>query len=269
MTIGSPRRFISQPRQRHRQPRGASGPGGLGCRGVRSCCDVQPPGSSVGPEDRVVDQARAADAGGDGDERLAVERGPRGQGLRGARARGTRARRRASCIAARAAPRSRAGVALAAASDASAARSARCSASARSRSSPRRWTLRLDSARPSGSRTVGRDLDAHRQVEVGDEPADHERLLGVLLAEEGDVGAATMLSSLVTTVVTPWKCSAPRWAPSSVSVSAPPTGTVVAKPGRVDLARPRGEQHVGARLRGQRGVVAPRRAGRRPGRRRR
>ena len=32
-------------------------------------------------------------------------------------------------------------------------------------------------------------LDPHREVEVGDHAADHRRLLGVLLAEVGDVGA--------------------------------------------------------------------------------
>jgi hypothetical protein len=48
--------------------------------------------------------------------------------------------------------------------------------------------LRLDMARPSGSRTVGTGLDAHREVEVAHEAADDHELLGVLLAEEGHVG---------------------------------------------------------------------------------
>ena len=69
-----------------------------------------------------------------------------------------------------------------------AASSAPDSASACSRSAGESSALRLDIARPSGSRTVGSDLDRDGKVEVGDQPADHDDLLGVLLAEVGDVG---------------------------------------------------------------------------------
>ena len=48
--------------------------------------------------------------------------------------------------------------------------------------------MRLDMARPSGSRTVGHDLDAHREVQVGDHPPHDGDLLGVLRAEVGGVG---------------------------------------------------------------------------------
>ena len=57
----------------------------------------------------------------------------------------------------------------------------------------------------------GARLDAHRHVEVLYEATDHDHLLGVLLAEVGDV-RPTMFRSLVTTVVTPlkWARSAHR-----------------------------------------------------------
>ena len=51
-----------------------------------------------------------------------------------------------------------------------------------------RRTLRLDIARPSGSRTVGHIDDLDREVEVGHELAHDDALLRVLLAEVGDVG---------------------------------------------------------------------------------
>ena len=41
---------------------------------------------------------------------------------------------------------------------------------------------------------------------------------------------ATIANSLATTVVTPWKCSGPRTAPSRHSVSGPVTRTCVRKP---------------------------------------
>ena len=54
-------------------------------------------------------------------------------------------------------------------------------------------------------------LDPHRDVEVAHHAPDHRQLLGVLLAEVGDVGL-TVLKSLATTVVTPrkWLGPAPR-----------------------------------------------------------
>ena len=51
-----------------------------------------------------------------------------------------------------------------------------------------RCTLRLDIASPSGSRTVGQTSIRDRDVEVAHEPADHDGLLRVLLAEVGHVG---------------------------------------------------------------------------------
>ena len=120
---------------------------------------------------------------------VAVDAADGGEGVGRRRARGTRARRRSRRIAARAAARdARRRRARRRRRRARAASSARRSASARSRSSSRRRTLRLDSARPSGSRTVGHDLDRDRDVEVAHEPADDRDLLGVLLAEERDVG---------------------------------------------------------------------------------
>ena len=58
--------------------------------------------------------------------------------------------------------------------------------SATIRSASERYMLRLDSARPSGSRTVGTH-DVDRDVEVADHPTDQGELLGVFLAEERDV----------------------------------------------------------------------------------
>ena len=48
--------------------------------------------------------------------------------------------------------------------------------------------MRLDSARPSGSRTVGMADHLDPEVEVGDHPADDGQLLEVLLAEHRHVG---------------------------------------------------------------------------------
>ncbi|GAA3118072.1 hypothetical protein GCM10020001_042500 [Nonomuraea salmonea] len=48
--------------------------------------------------------------------------------------------------------------------------------------------MRLDRARPSGSRTVGGAEDLDGQVEVGDHAADERELLGVLLPEDREVG---------------------------------------------------------------------------------
>ena len=45
--------------------------------------------------------------------------------------------------------------------------------------------MRLDRARPSGSRTVGQPNDLDRQRQVGDQAADDRQLLEVLLAEVG------------------------------------------------------------------------------------
>ncbi len=57
-------------------------------------------------------------------------------------------------------------------------------------------------ARPSGSRTVGITTISTAKSRSRSHALDDERLLGVLLAEEGELGA-TLLKSLATTVVTP------------------------------------------------------------------
>ena len=186
MTIGSPRRFFSSSRGRVIGRREASAGGWMfGCALMGESASRL----SVGIEDGVVDETGGADAGGDGDEDLAVDRARPATGRRCGRTRGTRARRRAR--ASRPARRRAARRRRARRRPATPRRPRRASrsASARSRSAPCRWTLRLDSARPSGSRTVGQHLDAHGQVEVAHQAADDERLLRVLLAEEGHVGA--------------------------------------------------------------------------------
>ena len=70
-----------------------------------------------------------------------------------------------------------------------AASSARCRTGAAARSAGVRWTLRDESARPSGSRTVGQAMTSVGQREVERHPADDHDLLGVLLAEVGVLGA--------------------------------------------------------------------------------
>ena len=71
-----------------------------------------------------------------------------------------------------------------------AAPSARLRLAARSRCSVSRYALRELSARPSRLADGGADLDARGDVEVAHEAPDHERLLVVLLTEEGDVRLA-------------------------------------------------------------------------------
>ena len=57
-------------------------------------------------------------------------------------------------------------------------------ASAVRRSAAERYRLRLESARPSSSRTVGTPTISTREVEVAHHPPDQRELLGVLLPEE-------------------------------------------------------------------------------------
>ena len=70
-----------------------------------------------------------------------------------------------------------------------AASSARRRTGAAARSAGERWTFRDDSARPSGSRTVGQAMTCGRDREVARHLADDHHLLGVLLAEVGVLGA--------------------------------------------------------------------------------
>ena len=193
----------------------------------------RPPAARVdGPDHHVVDQPRAPDPRGDGDQH-----GPpveaRSAGVRSSASRASRysgsipaasssARAAASAAAAsarppapRPRPRSEPRLSAAARGAPLARRGRRCASSSRGR------RARARSARPRsrpGSRGRGH-------------APDHDRLLGVLLAEEGDVGPTT-LSSFATTVVTPRKCSGP--APRRVAVEhlgeRPPTSTAVAKP---------------------------------------
>ena len=142
-----------------------------------------------GLDQGVVDQSGVADPRGDGDEHAAVDGRRRAGRCRGRRARGTRARRRGRPSRPGAASRRRRGVALAARRSRPRRRAARARARprARARRAARR-TLRLDSASPSGSRTVGTISSADGHVEVGDHPPQDRDLLGVLLAEVRDVG---------------------------------------------------------------------------------
>ena len=70
-----------------------------------------------------------------------------------------------------------------------AASSARWRTGAAARSSADRWTFRDESARPSGSRTVGQAMTSVGDRQVACHPADDHHLLGVLLAEVGVLGA--------------------------------------------------------------------------------
>ena len=111
------------------------------------------------------------------------------------------------------------------------------------------------------------DLDARRQVEVAHELADHEGLLGVLLAEEGHVGP-DHVQQLGDDGRDASKCPTPRATPSSGSVSAADVDGR-GEAGRVDVVERRGEEQVGARVGGELRRRAPRRADRPRGRRRR
>ena len=75
---------------------------------------------------------------------------------------------------------------------------------------------------------AGEDLDAYPRDEARDaglsERAGVDGLYAPAVAEVYPEGFAT-------TVVTPWKCSAPRWAASSVSTSGPARRTWALKPG--------------------------------------
>jgi hypothetical protein len=90
-------------------------------------------------------------------------------------------------------------------------------------------TLRLDSASPSGSRTVG-----CAAIRTGRSRSRTIRRTTstccASFAPKNATSGCTMFSSFDTTVVTPWKCSGPRWAPSSRSVSGPETRTSVTWP---------------------------------------
>ena len=147
-----------------------------------------------------------------------------------------------------------------------AARSARDEGDGAARARRRsRRTLRLDSARPSGSRTVGITLELDREVEVAHHAAQDGDLLGVLLAEVGDVGRDHVEAA------SPRRCRRRRSGPGRARRprarrTGPRRGRVVAKPVRVDLLDGGREQHVDAELLGDRGVALPRRAGRRRGR---
>ena len=182
--------------------------------------------------ERVVDQPHRADAA------------PRQQQASVGRARSDRPKRLGSTSSRYSGSTSKVDASLRVRSGEDAARSARRRGQPARRARPAKRALALAlslveqavaarQASPSRSRTVGQHLDAHGDVEVLDEPADDERLLGVLLTEVGDVGP-TMLSSFVTTVATPLKCAAPREAPSSGSVR-PRTSTLRREAVGVDL----------------------------------
>ena len=140
-----------------------------------------------GLDQDVVDQPRAADAGGDREQdRPAVELGDRGEvvgvarlevlGLDpGGRELGAgRVDRRPAAT-----PPGRAR---------SAARSARESAAARSRSPGLQVGVARAHRQPVGLAHGRQPLDPDGDVEVADHAPDHRQLLGVLLAEVGDLG---------------------------------------------------------------------------------
>ena len=142
-------------------------------------------------EDRVVDQAGRRRRGRRppaGPARRAASTGSSVSGSTSARYSGSH---REAVIAARAALKQRLGGALAARRAVRGRRAARrtARAPARARARPER-ALRLDIARPSGSRTVGQTSTRTGRFRSRDEPADDDDLLGVLLAEVGDVGLA-------------------------------------------------------------------------------
>ncbi len=205
-------------------------------------------------------------ARGDQRERVAVDASSPAPACRGRRAPGTRARCPARVSSARpaasAARRRRARRRRPRRRDrgqraVQRGRAARSSASAA--------TLRLDSARPSGSRTVGQTSISHRDVEVARPAAGSRAPAARPSGRSRRRPGATMFSSLVTTVATPSKWPRPRCAPSSVSVT-PATDDGGREPGRVDLVDGRREQEVDAGLARPAPRRAPRRAGRRAGR---
>ena len=262
MTIGSPRRFFSNSRGRVIGRREASaGVWMFGC----ALMATQPPGCPLALRIGVVDETGAAHAGRDGDEHCAVDARHGARGRLDGRARRTRARRRARAsrpARPRAATSASRSPAL---SDASAAASASCSASARSRSAPCRWTLRLESARPSGSRTVGQTSMRTGRSRSRTSARTTSACWASFWPKYATSGP-TMFSSLVTTVVTPSKWldaamlalerlgQAGSHGPSSRSPADRPRRAPGRRAGRRRPRRP-------ARHR------APRRAGRRPDRR--
>ena len=185
MTIGSPRRFFSNSRGRVIGRREASaGVWMFGC----ALMATQPPGCPLALRMRVVDETGAAHAGGDGDEHLAVDARDGARGRPGGRARGSRARRRARAwrpARPRAGPRRRA---------------RRRPATPRRRPARRAARARARGRRPAGGRCGWRGPGRRARARWGSTSmrtgrsrsrtrrADDERLLRVLLAEEGHVG---------------------------------------------------------------------------------
>ncbi len=96
-------------------------------------------------------------------------------------------------------------------------------------------------------------LDAHGHVQVLDHASDHDRLLGVLLAEVGDVGRDDV-QELRNDGRDAAEVAAPRTAPSRRSVR-PSTSTEVEKPARVDLLGGGRKQQVRSSTLGQLAVA--------------
>ena len=89
--------------------------------------------------------------------------------------------------------------------------------------------MREESASPSGSRTVGTISMPHGEVEVAHHAADHDDLLGVLLAEERDVGRDDV-EQLADDGADAVEVPGAALGALQHGATGPPTRTLVAKP---------------------------------------
>ena len=216
--------LLEQPRQGHRQARGVGRGWMFGC----ALMATQPPGCPLALR-MVLSMRRVCRRWRRRRRGPRRRRARRARGRRGGRTRGSRARRRARAsrpARPRAATPASRSPALSDASAAARRRAARARARGR-----RRAGGRCGSTAPGRRPRARSGTTSMRtgQVEVADQRADDERLLRVLLAEEGHVGA-DHVQQLGTTVVTPSKCSR-RGARPRASRSRPLTCTVVPNPG--------------------------------------
>ena len=146
------------------------------------------------------------------------------------RARGSRARSRRRPAPRRARSVTAAGSRIPSATARSAASSARRSAAARSRSCAESWTLRLDIASPSGSRTVSQTSIRTGMFRSRTSRLIDHGLLSVLLSEVGDV-RADHVEQLRDDGRDAVEVAGARDGRPRARRSAPATDTVVANPG--------------------------------------